>query len=358
MFKLKQIAIALAVAAAMPSLAHAALQYDLTLIGPATYGSATSINNAGVVVGSYYNYSTFQLKGFAWSKGTLSSFGAVGSGDYATGVNQSGAISLTGGELDIEYGTAYRYSNGVYTHLGTLAYGATTRAYGLNNSGVVVGDSGLGADTWEDNALRHAAMFQNGQAIDLGTLGGAQSTARSINDSSTVVGWSEVAGGNYHAYIYSQGTMSDLGTLGGNYSIAQSINNLGDVVGSSTDASGKRWAALWDNGAAQSLGWIGAAADINELGQVVGSGDNSGYLYSHGIAYNLNSLIDPSSGLTITSANGINDLGQIVGQACDSFGECSAVLLTPVPEPETYGMMLAGLGVIAYAARRRRQRAM
>jgi probable HAF family extracellular repeat protein len=271
-------------------------------------------------------------------------------------VNQSGAIALTAGELDIQYGKAYRYSNGVYTSLGSLAYGASTRAYGLNNSGVVVGDSGLEMDTWEYNALRHGVIFQNGQVIDLGTLGGAQSTARSINDSNAVVGWSEIVGGNYRAYIYSQGVMTDLGTLGGNYSIAESINNLGDVAGSSKDASGKQWATLWDNGTAQSLGWLGSASDINELGQVVGSGNNNGYLYSHGIAYNLNSLIDPSSGLTITSANGINDLGQIVGQACDSFGDCSAVLLTPVPEPETYGMMLAGLGIIGYAVRRRKQR--
>ncbi|SEO40461.1 PEP-CTERM protein-sorting domain-containing protein [Duganella sp. CF517] len=34
-----------------------------------------------------------------------------------------------------------------------------------------------------------------------------------------------------------------------------------------------------------------------------------------------------------------------------------AAVTTPVPEPETYGMMLAGLGVLGFIARRKRQRA-
>jgi hypothetical protein len=32
-------------------------------------------------------------------------------------------------------------------------------------------------------------------------------------------------------------------------------------------------------------------------------------------------------------------------------------MLAPVPEPETYGMMLAGLGVLGFLARRRKQAA-
>jgi hypothetical protein len=34
----------------------------------------------------------------------------------------------------------------------------------------------------------------------------------------------------------------------------------------------------------------------------------------------------------------------------------NAIPTTAVPEPETYALMLAGLGVIGFVARRRRQR--
>ena len=34
-----------------------------------------------------------------------------------------------------------------------------------------------------------------------------------------------------------------------------------------------------------------------------------------------------------------------------------AAAVTPVPEPETYGVMLAGLGVLGFIARRKRKQA-
>jgi hypothetical protein len=44
--------------------------------------------------------------------------------------------------------------------------------------------------------------------------------------------------------------------------------------------------------------------------------------------------------------------GNLVSDTSASFG--GAVMLAPVPEPETYGMMLAGLGVLGFLARRRK----
>lgn len=66
----------------------------------------------------------------------------------------------------------------------------------------------------------------------------------------------------------------------------------------------------------------------------------------------LNSLIDPLSGWTITEAFDINDLGQIVAYGCTTSA-CSPLLLTPIPEPGPYLMMLAGLGLFIANARRR-----
>jgi hypothetical protein len=45
--------------------------------------------------------------------------------------------------------------------------------------------------------------------------------------------------------------------------------------------------------------------------------------------------------------------GNLVSDQAASFGGAVS-LAAPVPEPETYGMMLAGLGVLGYLARRRK----
>ncbi len=44
--------------------------------------------------------------------------------------------------------------------------------------------------------------------------------------------------------------------------------------------------------------------------------------------------------------------GTMLSDTSGSFG--GAVMLNPVPEPETYGMLLAGLGVVGLLARRRK----
>jgi hypothetical protein len=47
--------------------------------------------------------------------------------------------------------------------------------------------------------------------------------------------------------------------------------------------------------------------------------------------------------------------GNLVGNTAAAFGGAvSMAMAAPVPEPETYGMMLAGLGVLGFLARRRK----
>src|SRR5262245_6445438 len=66
---------------------------------------------------------------------------------------------------------------------------------------------------------------------DLGSLGGGYSDAVALNESGQVIGTSGLANGTYHAFLWQNGVMSDLGTLGGNGSYASDINNAGQVVG-------------------------------------------------------------------------------------------------------------------------------
>ena len=68
---------------------------------------------------------------------------------------------------------------------------------------------------------------------DLGTLGGNNSVAWSINDLDQVVGYSQNAEGNERAFIWQDGVMTDLNTLvsaGFTLVSATSINNLSQII--------------------------------------------------------------------------------------------------------------------------------
>ena len=149
---------------------------------------------------------------------------------------------------------------------------------------------------------------------DLGTLGGTSSDAWDINASGQVVGASGLTGDSaFHAYFYSGGIMKDLGTLGGKDSEACGINAGGQVVGYSwLDGDSVRHAFLW----------------------------------SGGVMTDLNTLLPSGSGWTLEVANAINDLGQIVCNGYNNEG-VHALLLTPVPEPMTLGLLaLGGLSLL------------
>ena len=77
--------------------------------------------------------------------------------------------------------------------------------------------------------------------LDVGTLGGSIAVPGSLsapggvvlNNAGQVVGTSNRAGdGTHHAFLWDTGLLMDLGTLGGSNSEARSVNDAGEVVGS------------------------------------------------------------------------------------------------------------------------------
>jgi probable HAF family extracellular repeat protein len=200
---------------------------------------------------------------------------------------------------------------------------------------------------------------------DLGSFGGGFSTAHGINDTGQVVGFSETAGGGQHAFITGPDGMGmrDLGTLGGtgshDYSVASGINDAGQVAGGSdTVGNGNAHAFITGpNGMGmRDLGTLSGAFSsafaygINDAGQVVGASFTTAGRSIHafitgpdGVGMtDLNSLVDLPDGVILTYAYDINSVGQVIASG------------SIIPEPQTYAMLLAGLGLIGFIARQKK----
>ncbi|HEX5008762.1 MAG TPA: hypothetical protein VFY71_00070 [Planctomycetota bacterium] len=94
------------------------------------------------------------------------------------------------------------------------------------------------------NTKAHACLWANGQpAVDLGTLGGAYSTALGLDpEGQHVVGEASVPGGAFlqdHAFLHAGGEMLDLNLLvqgagGWVLQSAKAVNPAGQIVGAGT----------------------------------------------------------------------------------------------------------------------------
>jgi probable HAF family extracellular repeat protein len=285
----------------------------LQALTPGTADSfAYGINNAGTVVGT--NYVNGTAHGTIWSASGSTDLGAD---SYAMAINSAGEV--VGGN-----GDAFTVVNGKLQNLANPQGVNWSAAYGVNDSGTVVGDGQLAT-----GSFRGIVWSPDGSVILLGTLGGSRSQATDVNDSGEVVGFASLASGYQHAFSMTDDMMIDLGTLGGGGSYAYGINNSGEIVGYSTLADGS----------------------------------NAAFLYDDGTMLNLNSLLPSNSGWDLLYAYGINDSGQITGEGLYN-GQLSAFLLTDppagpagiaaVPEPSEVVIVGAVLALLVLVHLRRR----
>lgn len=353
---------------AAPASAQSYTAFDIgTLGGKATY--ATAINATGQITGNSITVEGAYHAFVTESNGqTIKDLGTLAGGDnsYGYGINASGQVTGESGLADslgvikphafiadIAGGmrpvTEWAWSHGLNInntgqvvgyidevgHIGSDAFvtnpnGSTAseigglhsngdRATDINSSGQVVGSAHLSSGLFD-----HAYITSGNHvfASDLGTLGGYTSSATGVNDSGKVVGYSEITtafASPIHAFITDiDSNMKDLGTLGGQGSFAADINSDGRVVG-----------------------W--AETDIGNRKHAFVTGPNG-----EGMT-DLNSLVKLEKGVFLADATGINDRGQIIANASDG----RAYLLSPIPEPRTYAMLLAGLGLIGFMIRKR-----
>src|SRR6266478_2598653 len=186
-------------------------------------------------------------------------------------------------------------------------------AVSMNAAGDVV------AATPTASGNTHAALFHNGQVIDLGTLGGLYSEATGINNLGQIVGDSQTANGSAHAFLYSNNVMTDLGTLGGSNSYAIAINDSAQIVGNSDLADGTSHAFLYKAGVMTDLGAV-SAVSINASGQVLVSDSSFAFVYSNGAMQPLPLPQCNGSPFQYGAAYAMNDSGEVVGEAWAWYG--------------------------------------
>ncbi len=358
----------LAAAAMLLAQPAVAITYTVTVLG--SFGGLNGINASGQVVGSF-RFPTVVTHAAVYSGGALVDLGTLGgTHSFGEGINNSGHVtggSYTNGDAEIR---AFLHNGTTMLDLGTLG-GTYSSGNGVNASGHVTGSAFT-----PGNSRFHAFLHNGTTMLDLGALVvGGFSVGTGINDNGHVAGFSTIADGSNRAFLYNGTAMVSLGTLGGSSSHGEAINAGDQVTGYSRISGNTAEHAFLHNGTTMlDLGTLGGMNSrgfgINAAGQVVGYSDISGgsqraFIYDGGMMQDLTSLLattDPLHGLvTLESANGINDSGQIIARGYlagnPSF---QGFLLTPFVEvdtPEPASLALLGTGVLAMAGLRRRRRA-
>jgi probable HAF family extracellular repeat protein len=163
----------------------------------------------------------------------------------------------------------------------------------INDLGQVIGISGICDNAVGAYTAKHMVLWENGQPTRIPDFGGkGWNTPWQINDRGEVVGFADKAGdvidgvltANPIAFVWSKekGRQEIKPLPEDTNSIAYGINNLGQVVGQSFGGPEGSRAFLWQNGK----------------------------------SYDLNELVTSNANLYLMYAQGINDRGEIVGQAC------------------------------------------
>ncbi|GAA0930105.1 hypothetical protein [Nonomuraea longicatena] len=237
----------------------------------ATTARAYGINRRGVIVGESQGVPV------QWNPdGGLVELGRAGSAAYDPfRGNDHGTVAGWSGGLSTPRPVKWR-PGGKVAELPLLRGGRNGQAWGINASGVVVGDSEIlqnGAYEW------HAVRWNpDGSVTDLAPPGAVGSTAYDVNDHGVVVGPSWKADNSWRALRWNpDGSVTDLPPLpGGASPYPISINAGGVVAGYSQDAAGTWRAVRWSPGGAITAlpGLPDSAEDyvwsINRSGVIVG----------------------------------------------------------------------------------------
>ena len=328
-------------AAAVGAAEHAVLYYQGQTIDVGTPGLGGNsmgygVNESGVTAGqaeitaaglaTTEDFCAFQFYGFTsspspcvpfvWHKGHMVRLPTLGGvNGWATEINTSGMVGGTAETRSVDPDCSapqkYQFKPVVWSRgeVQALPTGNDLdgEVWAVNDRGEAAGATGGCAPLNPLGALylnpTHAVLWRDGDAIDLGNLGGTTNNLpHGMNNLGQVVGESDLPGDvTAHAFLASAGKkMQDLGTVGSDtFSYGFGINDGGDIVG------------------------LSANADFSVI---------RAFIRRNRTLVDLNSLITGNNSLYLLTACFINSKGEITGIALDSSGAEHTYLATPTNE--------------------------
>ncbi len=312
---------------------------------------AKGISESGAVVGNYTSCLIGPIEAFFWSQST--GFVTLERPQGYTEAAAEDIDSTTGwivGALQTP-GTdgpfAAVWANGKVFDLGTMPGGdfSNARAIASDPNPIIVGNWGN-----ENLGPIHGFVWQDGVMTDLGPILEANgSRAEDVNARGAITGWMrEKLGGERIAYLLDDGVVTILGPIPGGFtseglaitSDSRTIVGVGKWVDPKRGDDFPR-AFLWQDDQMRNLGTLpgfnrSGATGVTDDGLVIGrlwGGAGSAFIYKDGVMLDLNDLMTPESGATISIAWAITQEGMITGQGHNQDGDPIALLLTPVEPP-------------------------
>ncbi len=344
-----------------------ATPYSIDDLQPMNWGSWSDsvcyayggVNNSGMVAGYSGSWGVWHDNAVKWDPGSTTAvwlgyppeYEGGATWNYTEDINNGNAI--VGFTFDPSWNPLSVYWDASQTFHVLPGFG---KARGVNDAGVIVGQSGGQAYSWSPGDLNLTL---------LGLPGGAsESYAEDLNQAGTIVGRATIGGAKL-PYSYSVGTWNALPMLGGyTQGVASQIAADGTIYGNLwTTDDAKTRAVSWDAGGVHDLGTLGGdfatIMGANSLGDVVGmstTGDGSshGFLLKRGGAMEDLSLDFAPNGWLIDQVQGINDFGVLAGYGTNPAGTWGhAFRATPVPEPASVAALGSGLAFLLFRKRRR-----
>lgn len=260
---------------------------DLTY-GPGQGSAARAVNDRGQVIGFEAVPNGAGPNGgtvFAWQNGVRLTVPASVRGLTAWDLNDRGQALLMGASDDTPARSViaiWDIATGAVTEVDLdLPPDTGVSSLGINELGQVI----VSATTIGTGPQAARTYLWDGEVVDLGGLGVVPGVygrddyhrnSKPLNDLGHVVVQGTTADGEQHAFLWRDGEATDLGTLGGDYSVGYAVNNHDEVVGQSRTADGELHAFLWRRGQMTDLGALTGeeghttATQINDAGDIIG----------------------------------------------------------------------------------------
>jgi hypothetical protein len=376
-------AIGLVICMGVMTAAQAAPGYSVEVLGNAASSySSLLLNDSGALVARTFihsNPSYFPVpQSYIFSRGSKTLLTSPESSAFsAVGIAADGAV-LGGIGNDHEHQRPVMWIDG-QSHFLDMPEGAiSAMLHGSNAAGDMVGDVRFGPGSGNTSSLSKSTsvVWRRDGTFELLSVPSGDIylpgfvTPYAISDNGLVIGTAGVDPDgdgwldDYHLVQWSTNGFEDRGVL--EFAIdPRRINASNQIIGtgiSEDEESISRGYLIGADNVRVPLPTLGELSstgveDINDSGWMVGSdwlnGESTAVLWRDGSVIDLNTLIDPAAGLTLIDARAINNRGQIGALALNADGVEQIVLLTPVPEPKAWALLLGGVLVVALRVRAR-----